>query len=1062
MIRTLARLLCACALCAPAARAQGLAAAEPPPFDDVKSRYTQVEVSPLATLALSDDGTRIYAVNQGGARLVVLDAVTLAQERSVPIGPGVVTLVRRPGTGELWLVDSITGSVSVMNSKTGVIQLSIRVGAEPMGLAFAPSGDRAYVTCSAERSVDVIETATRTRVASIPVPALKPRGVAVVGERAFVTPFLSGNNTATRGSGRGVHVNDAAEVRSLADFPALAQLPDRDLLVIVSDPDPAKDALDLSQTVTGLGTVLFAVRRRPGTDELWIPHTDALNAVHKGAQNFVAGQVVRNRLAIVDTSGGGPPRIVDLDQLAPGVDATCAQPTSVCFDPGGTRAFVTGYGSDRIAVLDIAGSQVSWAGHVEVAATTSSPPTAGPRDALVHPDGSALYVHDRIDNALVRVDLATLPATPGFSVQAPPAVSLGLDPTPLQVRRGRSHANNARFSKSGTSSCESCHVDGHVDGLVWDLSDYADPEGTPNAALAFGLDVKGPLATQSLRSLAETGPYHWRGERRSLFDFNSTFVGLLEREENGQPAPLPGEQFAYIVLYMQGLAWPANPRQHASRRYSAQELAGARLFQFEPVQGSASCASCHSLPLGTQNELVSGDPRALAASTVVPQLRGVAEKELPAHVIGGSFGTRNELGAGFNHGGVLPTLRHVLLQEEPGAGGVQKFDLSQAEADAIAAFLAALDTGLAPSTAFQVTANWLNALHVESHQLSFLIGQATLGHCDLIFRRAAIQLPGGALHEAGLYDPLVQAFRPARAGGAPIDPHQLIQEAIDPGKPVTFIGLPLFSGRVQALDADGDFLLDHDELARGTGLDAWDSDLDGLPDGYEVLHGLDPKQPDTSVPDTQAPALRAPVRVVYVTQTALKLELEASEVVRLEVSLDGGPPVLRLPFEPLSLFDERFSFVVSGLEHGTQYEVFLELTDPAGNQTVESLPVATPPRRFGDPVHVEEIALAITGSGPHGLDAALHLLRGSQPPAPGYLVRGQVFQRTAAGALSMLAPSFSATSDAAGIARLSLALPPQPATASEVFLVIDEVVAPLGKAPYVRGLSRAVYASIPY
>ena len=46
--------------------------------------------------------------------------------------------------------------------------------------------------------VDVIDTTLRGVVNEIPVPVLKPRGVAVIGDQAYVTPFLSGNNTATK------------------------------------------------------------------------------------------------------------------------------------------------------------------------------------------------------------------------------------------------------------------------------------------------------------------------------------------------------------------------------------------------------------------------------------------------------------------------------------------------------------------------------------------------------------------------------------------------------------------------------------------------------------------------------------------------------------------------------------------------------------------------------------------------------------------------------------------------------------------------------------------------
>lgn len=65
---------------------------------------------------------------------------------------------------------------------------------------------------------------------------------------------------------------------------------------------------------------------------------------------------------------------------------------------------------------------------------------------------------------------------------------------------------------------------------------------------------------------------------------------------------------------------------------------------------------------------------------------------------------------------------------------------------------------------------------------------------------------------------------------------------------VVLEGLPLQLG--PDLDADGDGLLLADELARGTDPDHPDTDRDGLPDGWEVAHGLDPLRPTgTDGPD---------------------------------------------------------------------------------------------------------------------------------------------------------------------------------------------------------------------
>jgi DNA-binding beta-propeller fold protein YncE len=1055
-LRVLVALCAFVSIAASAARAQFGSANEALPRDDVKVRYAPIETSPARPLALSQDGQRLYAIHQPGARLLIYHPASLHKLMEIPVGPGLVCVAPREDTSEVWAVDTIANAVTVVDWRTGEILRSIRVGAQPQDLVFSQDYDRAYVSCAGDARVDVISTASATVVASIGIPAARPHGLAWLKGRCYVAPLLSGNNTSVRGTSPDLGAFDASEVRALADFPALPQLPDRDLLVIEAQPDAAQDALILGETRTGLGTILFNLRARPGTSQLWIPNTDALNAVHKGAANFVKGQVVRNRVTIVDVQTGAP-LIVDLDSLAPNVASRCAQPTGVCFDPVRPFAYVCGYGTDRIAVLDLSGPAIAWAGHIEVLPLSASPPTAGPRDAVVDAAGRYLFVLNKIDNSLSRVDLNQLPSGPGFVMTAPPPLSLGFDPTPLKIRRGRSHANNARLSASQTSSCDSCHVDAQTDGLAWDLSDYKDPEGTPNALLQFGLDLKGPLTTQSLLALAETAPYHWRGEKRGLLDFNAAFEGLLERQVNGVPTPFPPDQFAYIIFYMQGLQYPPNPRQAPDRALTPAQRLGAKLFIEKKVLDELTCASCHQLPLGTTGEVVEAREGSLAPATDVPQLRGLADKLSAPLWIGDAFGRRIELGTGLGHGGVFADLEGLLLQERLDEPGTLKFDLTPTEAGQIADFLEAWDTGLAPATGFQVTARGADAAEVEASELAYLTRQASRGNCDVIFRRA-LQLPaGGIRYESGLFDPASGRFLPARVTDAPIDPHALIAEAETANVPVTFLGLPLWLGRPMAIDRDLDQLLDGDELAAGTLPEVWDSDHDGYPDGYEVALGLDPLTPNSTTPDLTAPSVVGAPRLIYVTQSAIKFELGTDEPTWVQISLNDGPIVQRLPIG--NHFDERFSVVLSALTAGTAYVVHLELADPSNNTSDFDLDFTTAPLGMGEPVHVENIKLTTTSGPQHLLAANVQLLRGAAPAADDYVVKALVFHLAAAGKLTLIQPAATAkTVGGVGLARFGIPLPPlQPGFA---FLVVTGVQAPVDQPPYVRALSVQTAASI--
>ena len=134
--------------------------------------------------------------------------------------------------------------------------------------------------------------------------------------------------------------------------------------------------------------------------------------------------------------------------------------------------------------------------------------------------------------------------------QSTPAASvpLGLDPTPDQIRRGRNVFLDGSRSKDGRFSCASCHPRGMTDMLAWPL------RGDPT-------DEKDIMLTQSLLSIADTFPHHWRGER-ALVDFKKAFGGLLGAHANKVPSVAEMEDF---MVYVRALQAPANPVQNYLR-----------------------------------------------------------------------------------------------------------------------------------------------------------------------------------------------------------------------------------------------------------------------------------------------------------------------------------------------------------------------------------------------------------------------------------------------------------------------------------------------------------------
>lgn len=1027
------------------------------PRDNIRGRFLMHGVAPTKPIHFAEDRPLFYIANQMGDRLAAYHVETQALVLEVPTGSGLASVQARPGSEELWLVDRVTSSITVFDTAALQIVRTVRVGAEPHDLVFNSSGTRAYVACSAVDRVDIIETGTYSVAHSIPIPARQPRALARIGTRIFVLPSRSGNGTAALGDNPGDEPN---RIVRLSDVPGANPLPDRDLFQIQVTASATTDALDPAGTVSGLGTTLLNIHARPGTTELWIPGTDALNAEHQGEKSFLEGQVARNQIAIVDASASpADVSILDLDELAPSAAERASIPSSVAFTPDGSRAFVTGYGTDRVAVLDIdAQGGAAWAGSILIPSVGAYPEFSGPRSCAVSPDGQFLITYNKVDNGYSRIRLGQLPTGTPFQYAVQESRKIGYDRMPTAMKRGRGFFDSTKTSISNTSACFTCHPDGDTDGLAWDLSTYLDPEGTAPGNLTFGIDVKGPMVTQSVRSLREVGPYHWRGERPDLRDFDVTFDALFENAENGQPTTL-GFDFFYILQYLEELALSPNPRQSLDRKYTPAQLAGADLFLNHQVQGTESCSSCHTLPLGTNNEIVETFRGGDSPSIVVPQLRSLETKLSPPFLLGSGLGVTTELGAGLNHGGGATGIEAVALELDE--AGAPLFDVDPLEARRIASFLEALDTGLAPSTAFQVTAHAGNAGQVRTDELPFLMAQAAAGHCDLIYITGAAA--GSPLRFAtGLYDPATGRFRQASELLPALLPGQLLVQALQ-GKPVTFLGVAGLRGKVMGIDRDNDNVLDLDEFALGTDFEVHDTDLDGLPDGYEVEWGLDPLVPNGNPADNTAPTLVGPPVIVYTTQTSVKFEMETTEPARVLFYVDGVPKFRR----PLDQeFDTRFSYAVGGLSPETAHTISMDLTDPAGNVGTFSFPHQSASLVRQVPVQVQAITPVVIPNplGQLGATLQVDLALGSDqaPAASGYQIRGAVYYISAT-AMTIVTPAANAITGPGGTAQMLAPIPAGiPVGAGVLYYVVEDVQAPSGSPSYVQAGNAASLATVAY
>ncbi len=112
--------------------------------------FVTFESGQVRPLALSPDGSRLFAVNTPDARLEIFDVTTagLSHAGSVPVGLEPVAVAARTNS-EVWVVNHLSDSVSVVDAGTVPprVTRTLLVGDEPRDIVFAGAGKtRAFVT----------------------------------------------------------------------------------------------------------------------------------------------------------------------------------------------------------------------------------------------------------------------------------------------------------------------------------------------------------------------------------------------------------------------------------------------------------------------------------------------------------------------------------------------------------------------------------------------------------------------------------------------------------------------------------------------------------------------------------------------------------------------------------------------------------------------------------------------------------------------------------------------------------------------------------------------------
>jgi YVTN family beta-propeller protein len=628
-------------------------------------------------------------------------------------------------------------------------------------------------------------------------------------------------------------------------------LPDKDVFAL--------NANTLAQTASfaHVGTTLFNMATNPVNGKLYVSNSEAINNVRfEGPGNFggstVQGHLAEMRITVISGGAVTPRHLnkhIDYTKLAgdPGFDPTAknhslSTPTDMAVTSDGRTLFVAAFGSQKIGVFDTA-SLENDTFNPRTASANYIPVSGGGASglALDEPRGR-LYVMTRFDNSVKVIDLATKQEI---------ATATLPNPEPASVVEGRPLLYDAtRFSGNGEASCASCHIFGDNDDLAWDLGNPDDavkknpiPINFGDAAtialgkFLFGVrgningddvadnfhPMKGPMTTQTLRGLRNSGAMHWRGDRAngvfgiSAFDSNLSFNNFIVAFEGliGGAQPTPAEMQKFTNFQLQVIE-PPNPVRRLDNSLTAAQQRGSNFyFGNRPADGiripfvsrlndgtNFNCNGCHTVDAANGFFGTGGRSSFEGITQIIkiPHLRNLYTKVGMFGVPKVDFFQTNDKtsfqgdqirGFGLVHDGVVDTafrfVTAVVFAPQINAG----FPLINPNATRrdVEQFLLAFPSDLAPIVGQQVTLTNVNAT-AAGPRIDLLIQRAkaqfvskalggSVRECDLVAQVAL----GGSI-KGFFFDPVANNF--VSGDGTRVSDSALRALAVTPGQEVTY------------------------------------------------------------------------------------------------------------------------------------------------------------------------------------------------------------------------------------------------------------------------------------
>ncbi len=510
-----------------------------------------------------------------------------------------LNLALSPDGKELYIACEASNTVIVVDVSRQAVLAEIATGGQPTDVTFSPDGSRAYVTNRHDDTVVEIDTKTRRVLTTLPVGD-EPHGVLAdqTGRWLYVLN-TSADSISVLDAGT---MTEAKRLTASSRPWSLALSPDgRTILVtnilsrLVAFRTPSVSEVTVIDTESGTVSDRIEV---PGANLMqgiaWHPSGDFALATLNRTKNLMPmtrlmqGWTITNGMAVIWRDGRVDQVLLDEpDQCFP-------DPTDVAISPDGRYALVTSSGSDRVAVVDVSRliSTLENASAFErkrVLPNHLGKPTEfvlehiptmnSPRGLVFSHDGATAYVANALDDSVTVIDMARLEAVDRIDLGGPKMLS--------KTRYGERLFHSAEITFHRQFSCRTCHPDGHVNGLTFDI----EPDGIGIA----------PVDNRTLRGILDTAPFKWEGTNPTLQRQCGPRLAVFFTRIQ----PFTPEELSALETYICTIPRPPNRYRAVGALLTPAQRRGKAMFERTVTNDGRAiavdkrCVSCHPPPYYT-------------------------------------------------------------------------------------------------------------------------------------------------------------------------------------------------------------------------------------------------------------------------------------------------------------------------------------------------------------------------------------------------------------------------------------------------------------------------------